>query len=313
MSERLQERSLPPQLTMSLLDYLTSHALDEDYETVAARRTTAPRLTPTDADGVPPADHAHPDPAHTERGGARHMGIAALVAFALFALLLVMAASQTDRDAGSDAAQRAELLAQVRAEQKELAGQQQQVSQLRTQTQRLQREQIESSDTTASVEQELDRLGIRAGITAVTGPGVKVVVDNAPGATTARNEVLDSDLQKLANGLWEAGAEAISINGQRLGTLSAIREAGGAITVDNRSLRHPYTVLAIGDPEKLPARFADSSSGQAWLDLEHQVGLRFSMTAQKSLHLPAGTMPDLSYAATLSEKGAHAPQRSQQQ
>ena len=45
--------------------------------------------------------------------------------------------------------------------------------------------------------------------------------------------MLDPDLQKLVNGLWAAGAEAISINGQRLTNLSAIREAGEAITVNS--------------------------------------------------------------------------------
>ena len=77
---------------------------------------------------------------------------------------------------------------------------------------------------------------------------MRVVADDAPGADSARNEVLDTDLQKLVNGLWEAGAEAISINGQRLTNLSTIRQAGGAITVNARSLRPP--VRRLGDRQQ---------------------------------------------------------------
>ena len=87
-----------------------------------------------------------------------------------------------------------------------------------------------------------------------TGPGVLVVVDDSPSAAAdARDRVLDLDLQVLANGLWEAGAEAVAINGHRLSSLTAIRSAGDAITVDYRSLTRPYRVEAIGDPRTLQA------------------------------------------------------------
>ena len=59
--------------------------------------------------------------------------------------------------------------------------------------------------------------------------------------------VRDRDMQRVVNGLWESGAEAISVNGQRLTALSAIRAAGDAILVDNKPLVPPYTVLAVGD------------------------------------------------------------------
>ena len=86
--------------------------------------------------------------------------------------------------------------------------------------------------------------------------------------------------------LWEAGAEAVAVNGERLTNLSTIRLAGGAITVNARSLRRPYVVTAIGNPNTLPARFAETSSGQAWLDLQREVGLQLKITPAASLTLP---------------------------
>ena len=82
------------------------------------------------------------------------------------------------------------------------------------------------------------------------------MVDDAPGATTSSRPVLDPDLQKLVNGLWQAGAEAISINGQRLTSLSAIRVAGDADHRQLPSLTRPYIVAADREPEDAARRAA---------------------------------------------------------
>jgi uncharacterized protein YlxW (UPF0749 family) len=105
----------------------------------------------------------------------------------------------------------------------------------------------------------------------------------------------------LVNGLWESGAEAIAINGNRLGPLSAIRVAGEAITVNYRSLSAPYTVEAIGDPASLQARFIDTAAGQAWLDLQSNYGLRFEPSEREEMTLPA--TPDHSLASARPQGG----------
>ena len=106
------------------------------------------------------------------------------------------------------------------------------------------------------------------GTVAVSGPGAVIVVDDATaGRDDTRDRVLDVDLQMLANGLWQAGAEAIAINGHRLSSLTAIRGAGDAITVDYRSLTRPYRIEAIGDPRTLQARFVESAAGAWWNEL----------------------------------------------
>jgi uncharacterized protein YlxW (UPF0749 family) len=99
--------------------------------------------------------------------------------------------------------------------------------------------------------------------------------------------VLDTDLQLLANGLWQAGAEAIAVNGQRLTTLTAIRTAGQAITVNFRSVSPPYAVSAVGDPATLPASFLETPAGQTFTDLEANFGLRFDVESVDELTLPA--------------------------
>jgi uncharacterized protein YlxW (UPF0749 family) len=122
------------------------------------------------------------------------------------------------------------------------------------------------------------------------------VVDDNPGSSTERQAVLDKDLQILVNGLWAAGSEAVSINGQRVTNLTSIRVAGEAITVNLRSLSRPYTVNAIGDPDQLPARFVESAAGTWWLNLKSVYGLQFTMTQEESLTVPAAPPLTLRHA-----------------
>jgi uncharacterized protein YlxW (UPF0749 family) len=269
-------RPLPDQVTMGLLPYLTAHTVDEDYAHVAARKQ---------------------DPAAAGRA-RRPIGLAGAVALAVFAVLAVTAAAQTSKDSASQERERRALIAQVKARKASVEADRRTVSRLRAETNRLEAELLRNTHDSGGVLSERNLLAVRAGTEAVHGPGVEIVADDAKGAESERNRVLDSDLQKLVNGLWEAGAEAISINGERLTNLSAIRHAGSAITVNFTSLSRPYRVLAIGNRDTLPARFADSSSGQAWLDLQREVGLRFTMRTQSSLRLPAADVPSLRYAET---------------
>ena len=122
---------------------------------------------------------------------------------------------------------------------------------------------------------ELSRLELAAGTVPVTGPGLVLTVDDAPteigpqdpdvdpdtSTGFVKGKVLAKDLQIIVNGLWDAGAEAISINGHRLTSRAAIRGAGAAILVDYRPLTRPYVISAIGDPGSLSAEFADNEGG----------------------------------------------------
>lgn len=142
-------------------------------------------------------------------------------------------------------------------------------------------------------------VALLSGATPVHGPGIKVVVDDAedsdqggggPRETSGFSDtgrVRDRDMQRVVNGLWESGAEAISINGQRLTALSAIRAAGDAILVDNRPLVPPYTVLAVGNGKKLAAAFKDSADGQYLQTLKDSFDIRTAISVQEKLNLPA--------------------------
>lgn len=254
---------LPEQARVDLLAYLTLHSLDEDYAHVASRR--AAEAAPT----------------------RRSRRVLTTVALALFGLILAVAAVATWRGKPVATSSRDALVAQAQDRRAQLAAtrregvrQQQAVDAARQQV-------LDATAAGRAAQARLTRLGVSAGTVPVTGPGVRIVVDDNPRATTDRQRVLDRDLQILVNGLWVSGAEAVAINGERLTNLTAVREAGDAITVNLQSLTRPYVVSAIGDPDQLPARFIDSAAGSWWLNLRAVYHLQFAISREQSLSLPA--------------------------
>ena len=154
----------------------------------------------------------------------------------------------------------------------------------------------QSSLGIAGHEDTARRLEIDGGQTAVMGPGLTIVLDDSK-TSPGSGEILDRDLQLLVNGLWSSGAEAVSIGGVRLRVTSSIRQAGTAILVDNRPVFFPLTVEAVGDPSVLHVRFVDTVGFGRFETFVSLYGIRFDISAQTGLTLPAAGAPDLRYAS----------------
>lgn len=259
---------------MSLLTNVMDHSLDEGYAEAAARKEAA-------------GDGGLPKTLRAKLGLAAGLVLAALV--------VTVGAAQARVAAPVVAKEREELIDRIDRETTAADELEETVDDLRADVSARQREALK---TTGGDQAEL--VGILAGAVEVHGPGVKLVVNDAKeagtdgdadprGATgfTDTGRVRDRDMQRVVNGLWESGAEAVSINGQRLTALSAIRAAGDAILVDNKPLVPPYTVLAVGDGERLSARFQDSADGLYLHALQENFGIRTSISVQEDLRLPA--------------------------
>jgi uncharacterized protein YlxW (UPF0749 family) len=256
-----------------LLTQLMTNTLDADYEMVAEDRDGRPR---------PPLDRRR-----------RAMLFAALVAFGG---LLGVSALRTEQTAPQTAAERAELISRIHTGQGTLDSLHQDIANLQSEVTSLQQSLADDVADNQSLSDELTTLGIASGALAVTGPGVHITVDDADPSRGPGGVILDVDLQALANGLWEAGAEAIAIDGHRLTSLTSIRFAGEAITVDYRSLSPPYVVDAVGDPDILQSRFLDTEGGQTWLGLRTNFGIAFDMTDKDKVVVPADPHDHLLYA-----------------
>ncbi len=152
---------------------------------------------------------------------------------------------------------------------------------------------------------------VAAGVTAVTGPGLRVSLADAPadasGNVAADSMVQDADLQSVVNSLWASGAEAIAVNGQRLTSLTAIRSAGSAILVDLVPLSGPYTVDAIGDPDRMQTRFARTPAASQLAYLRSTWGISTDVAVKTSLRLPGAGAISLRYASPLDPTATSVP------
>lgn len=103
---------------------------------------------------------------------------------------------------------------------------------------------------------ELERLNLLAGTSEVFGPGLEIVLDDsASNKKVGENPNLyivhDEDLLRILNELRAAGAEAISVNGQRIGAMSELRCAGPTVSINNVRSAPPYIIKAVGDPKTM--------------------------------------------------------------
>ncbi|GHA15797.1 membrane protein [Streptomyces echinoruber] len=263
-----------PDASMSLLTNVMDHSLDDGYAEAAARKEAAGTA------GMPKTVKAK-------------LSLAA--GLVLAALVVTVGAAQARVAAPTVAKERQELLDRIDRETAQADRLEQSVDELRDEVGARQREALKSGGSGRA-----ELVGLLAGATEVRGPGVRLVVNDAKEATgggdgdpretsgfSDTGRVRDRDMQRVVNGLWASGAEAVAINGQRLTSLSAIRAAGDAILVDNKPLVPPYTVLAVGDGKRLSTRFQDSADGLYLHALQDNYGIRTSISVESDLRLPA--------------------------
>ncbi|MFF3660765.1 DUF881 domain-containing protein [Streptomyces olivochromogenes] len=289
-------RSTPPRPTrpdasMSLLTNVMDHSLDDGYAEAAARRQTE------GAGGMPKTVRAK-------------LGLAA--GLVLAALVVTVGAANARLAAPVVAKERQELIDRVERETAAADKLESGVDTLRDDVSARQNEALKKQGGSG----QADLVGVLSGAVAVHGPGVKLVVNDAKEATEGGDgnpretsgfsdtgRVRDRDMQRVVNGLWESGAEAVSINGQRLTALSAIRAAGDAILVDNKPLVPPYTVLAVGDGERLSTRFQNSADGLYLNALQENYGIRTAISVEKDVQLSAAPSVIVRTAQPSTEKG----------
>ena len=274
--------------TESMLGIVMAGVLEDSYERAAADSAASERAVRGPDDAPAP---------HTAR---LRSPVTAVIGLALIGLLLTWAVVQTAGQQPEVAAEQAALVQRVQDETARTDQLSARKDQLNAEVETLRASRLPTSGSAA--EATLAALGVASGAAGVGGPGVTVTADDAdasavPGAKAdPAGRILDIDLQYLVNGLWAAGAEAVSVNGQRLTSTTSIRGAGQAITVDYRPVARPYVVEAIGDPKTLQARFIESA-GDDWMqNLKSTHDIRFDVTAEKSLTIDGDGTSLLRYA-----------------
>lgn len=221
------------------------------------------------------------------------VGVVAFIAGLLFATSASVFAGEDDTTARS-------LGALVEEESERLAERNAQVEQLRADV--------------AALEAALDvapqpaspAVALAVGLEPVAGPGLTVTLDDAPASSTSTNPddlvVHQQDLQAVVNAMWAGGAEAVSVQGERVIATTAIRCVGNVLLLGGRTYSPPYRVEAIGDVGDLTDALEADATIDRYLDYVAAYKLGWKVEESDSLELTAYTgTRTLNHAAVFQE------------
>ncbi|GAB95380.1 hypothetical protein KILIM_019_00320 [Kineosphaera limosa NBRC 100340] len=138
--------------------------------------------------------------------------------------------------------------------------------------------------------------GAAAGTEPVSGPAVTVALTDAntggripPGYTVDDVVVHQQDVQAVVNALWAAGAEAMTIQDQRVVATSAVRCVGNTLILQGRVYSPPYVITAIGDPQRLLAGLEADPTVANYRRYVDLVGLGYRVTQPGTVSMPGFT------------------------
>ena len=184
---------------------------------------------------------------------------ALIVTCALLGFLLMLqfrSVRVNEADIASAPARTEQLLERLTEMENRNAQLSEQLDQTKTDLEKMRSEAATSGGMAQTMAEQLKRAEVLSGSAAVRGPGLVVTLsDSQSSGSGAISEnafvVHDSDLLAVINELRSAGAEALSLNGERILATSEIRCAGNTVSVNNTRYAAPFVIHAIGDPDAM--------------------------------------------------------------
>jgi uncharacterized protein YlxW (UPF0749 family) len=187
----------------------------------------------------------------------------------------------------------------VRAEREHVNDLQSTVADLNREVGRLSR-QVSNSQV-EELQHQVDLLRGPSGFSRVKGPGLTVILDDAPkseidaaaepGGEVTQDELVvhQQDIQAVVNALWAGGAEAMTIQGQRVISTTGIKCVGNTVVLHGITYSPPYKIAAIGNPANLQASLSDSDYVNSYLTYVDAYQLGYEVVPSAALDFPAYT------------------------
>ena len=176
---------------------------------------------------------------------------------------------------------RSRQVAQLRAEQREVRDDIRQLS-----------AGLDDVDVNAAA-REVAKFSPAAGLTAVRGEGLVVVLTDTPrdaevpeGIDPNLLVVHQQDIQGFVNALWAGGAEAISLQGQRLTTTTGIKCVGNSVVLQGVPYAPPYRIVAVGDVASLQSALDASEAVRRYREYVEYTDLGLRVAAADRLTVP---------------------------
>ena len=244
-----------------------------------------------------------PPPSHSSPGRRRVWRVATPVMVLLSGALFAVSAEQSD---GLDlrGGRLTDLASVVRAERDEAGDLTAEAAELNAEVEALSTKLGDRS--VRRVQEEVATLVDPAGLTEKSGTAVQVTLDDAPMEARLNYDdnpndlvVHQQDIQAVANAMWNAGAVAVTIQGQRLISTTGIKCEGNQVTLHGLPYSPPYVIVGIGDPAAIEAELITDPMLATYRDYTTIPGggVSWDMTALESVTAPAyAGLLDLTYA-----------------
>lgn len=159
-------------------------------------------------------------------------------------------------------------------------------------------------NTSALTAKQLQTAKMNAGLIPVSGPGIRITLDDSKRPATGDNAqnylIHEQYILQLINILWNGGAEAISVNGQRVTGNTEVFCSGAYIQINGTRQMPPYIIDAIGDVHNLQGAlkfyFWDRLG-----DLQQQYGITRKSEVMDNIVIPAAKQRTYNYAVPVKE------------
>ncbi len=144
------------------------------------------------------------------------------------------------------------------------------------------------------LQEQIEALAMPAGLVPVEGPGLTVTLDDAPremreaaGDDASNAIVHQQDIQAVANAMWAGGAEAMTIQGQRVVSTTGIKCVGNTVLLHGVTYSPPYVVSAIGDVDAMRSHLDSSPYLAAYLEAVEEYQLGWEVEEVERIEAPA--------------------------
>ncbi|WP_372994644.1 DUF881 domain-containing protein [Lutispora sp.] len=162
----------------------------------------------------------------------------------------------------------------------------------------------ESGSIYSSMMEEWKKIRNYAGMEKISGPGIIITMNDSDkeieiGDNPELYIIHDIDVLEVINELRAAGAEAISINGERVLGTSSIECGGPIIIIDGKRHATPFIIRAIGDPKVLEASILAPNS---YIDLMEYTGIEIDVKKVENIVMDGYKSPlKLKYQKSIEE------------
>jgi uncharacterized protein YlxW (UPF0749 family) len=147
----------------------------------------------------------------------------------------------------------------------------------------------------AALQAEIDRLNQVVGLTPRTGSGVVVTLDDARLPASAPTRAIEAgiihsqDITDVLNAAWKAGADAVSLNGERITGASAC--VGAVIQINGSLLSPPFVFSVLGPRDQMYGALSDPRELRDLKRRRDAFGLKISIEPADTLQVPAFSGP----------------------